>query len=45
MELNKRIKAFNYGPDNCANKPPPVSEFRIKKSKKIKMNAAEMFFS
>lgn len=43
--LNKRIKKINYGPDNCANIPPPISarNLKNKKKKQVKMNAAEMF--
>lgn len=41
--LNERIKTFNYGPDTCENRPPPISEKRLKETKKVNMNATEMF--
>lgn len=44
-QLNARIKAINYGPDECGNIPAPISEKNLKdpEKKKLKMTAAEMF--
>ena len=41
--LNNRVLMFHYGPIDCSNKPPYISEHSLKKkNRKLKMTATEM---